>query len=96
MARAHALPFYVAAPTSTIDLSLATGDAIPIEERAVDEVTHVTAEEHKLRLAPEGVAVYNPAFDVTPAELITAIITERGVAQPPNEETIRKLLAPSS
>jgi methylthioribose-1-phosphate isomerase len=93
MARAHGLPFYVAAPTSTIDLTLADGGAIPIEERAVEEVTHVSSGEETVRLAPEGIAVYNPAFDVTPAELITAIITERGVAQPPNRETVRRVMS---
>jgi methylthioribose-1-phosphate isomerase len=92
MARAHGLPFYVAAPLSTIDASLPTGEAIPIEERAPEEVTHVEAGDARLRLAPEGIPVYNPAFDVTPAELITAIITERGVAQPPSRETLGKLL----
>lgn len=79
LARAHGLPFYVAAPTSTIDLSLATGEEIPIEERPHEEMTHI--EGH--RIAPAGVPVINPAFDVTPAELITAIITEKGTARPP-------------
>jgi methylthioribose-1-phosphate isomerase len=91
MARAHGLPFYVAAPISTIDLSLPTGDAIPIEERAPEEVTHVAAGDRQVRLAPEGIPVYNPAFDVTPAALITAIITERGVAQPVDRERIEAL-----
>lgn len=92
LARAHGLPFYVAAPVSTIDLALPTGEAIPIEERSPEEVTHITAGERRVRLAPEGVQVYNPAFDVTPAELITALVTERGVAQPPNRETILRLV----
>jgi methylthioribose-1-phosphate isomerase len=87
LARQHDIPFYVAAPVSTIDLSLATGDEIPIEERDSREVTHIREQ----RLAPEGVAVHNPAFDVTPAELVAAIITDRGVARPPYTESLRKL-----
>ena len=80
LARAHGIPFYVAAPTTTFDLSLATGDEIPIEQRAAEEITHGFGRQ----TAPAGVDVYNPAFDVTPAELITAIITDRGVIQPVN------------
>jgi methylthioribose-1-phosphate isomerase len=87
LARAHDIPFYVAAPLSTVDFSLSTGDAIPIEERAEDEVTHAGG----VRLAPEGVPVYNPAFDVTPAEYVTAIITEKGVARAPFTESLRQL-----
>jgi len=87
LARAHGVPFYVAAPLSTVDFSLATGEEIPIEERASDEVTDAAG----CRLAPEGVAVYNPAFDVTPAEYVTAIITERGVAYPPFAENLARL-----
>ncbi|MCA1621442.1 MAG: S-methyl-5-thioribose-1-phosphate isomerase, partial [Acidobacteria bacterium] len=83
----HDIPFYVAAPVSTIDLSLATGDEIPIEERDPREVTHLREQ----RLAPEGVAVHNPAFDVTPGELVAAIITDRGIARPPYTESLRKL-----
>ena len=79
MARQHGVPFYVAAPTSTIDASLATGEAIPIEERDPEEVRTVLGR----RIAPEGVEALNPAFDVTPHELITAIITERGVVRGP-------------
>jgi methylthioribose-1-phosphate isomerase len=79
LARAHRIPFYVAAPLSTIDFALATGQEIPIEERGAEEVTHANG----VRLAPEGVRVANPAFDVTPAALVSAIITERGVATPP-------------
>ena len=79
LARAHGIPFYVAAPTSTIDLSMAHGDLIPIEERSSDEVTHLSGH----LIAPVGVNAAHPAFDVTPAELITAIITERGVVTPP-------------
>lgn len=77
LAREHNIPFYVAAPTSTIDLALADGSLIPIEERGEQEVTHIGGQ----RLTPEGVAVRNPAFDVTPARLISAIITEFGVAR---------------
>jgi len=87
LARAHGVPFYVAAPLSTVDFSLVTGEEIPIEERADDEVTDAGG----MRLAPEGVAVYNPAFDVTPAEYVTAIITERGVAYPPFTESLARL-----
>jgi methylthioribose-1-phosphate isomerase len=79
LARAHDIPFYVAAPSSTIDLSLASGDMIPIEQRDPREVTHVRGQ---LMIAPEGVGVANPAFDVTPARLITGIITEKGVFTP--------------
>ncbi|WP_027408386.1 S-methyl-5-thioribose-1-phosphate isomerase [Anoxybacteroides tepidamans] len=75
LARAFGIPFYVAAPLSTIDLTTKTGEDIPIEERAPEEVTHFAG----IRVAPEGVNVYNPAFDVTPHELITAIITEKGI-----------------
>jgi len=79
LAARHGVPFYVAAPTSTIDPSTPSGDAIPIEERDPEEVTHAFG----TRVAPEGAAALNPAFDVTPAELITAIVTERGVVRPP-------------
>ncbi len=84
LAKAHDLPFYVAAPTSTLDLSLKTGDLIPIEQRAAEEVT----EGFGNRTAPKGVKVYSPAFDVTPAHLITAIITEKGIAHPPYEVSL--------
>ncbi len=83
----HGLPFYVAAPTSTLDLTLASGGEIPIEERSPDEVRDVFG----TPVAPRGVAVRNPSFDVTPAELVTAIITERGVARPPYAESLRAL-----
>jgi methylthioribose-1-phosphate isomerase len=79
LARHHGVPFYVAAPFSTIDPTLPSGAAIPIEERDGDEVRRVGAQ----RTAPAGSPVFNPAFDVTPASLITAIITERGVFRPP-------------
>ncbi|MCG8351882.1 MAG: S-methyl-5-thioribose-1-phosphate isomerase [Chloroflexales bacterium] len=88
LAQAHQLPFYVAAPSTTIDLSLANGDQIPIEERAADEVTHLRGR----RIAPEGVAAAHPAFDVTPHPLITAIITEQGVIVPPFAEGLRQLV----
>jgi len=89
LARRHDLPFYVAAPSSTFDLAIADGSAIPIEERAAGEVTGFRG----VRWAPEGVAVRNPAFDVTPAGLITAIICEKGVALKPDREKIRALLS---
>jgi methylthioribose-1-phosphate isomerase len=87
LANAHGVPFYVAAPLSTIDIACPGGAAIPIEERSAEEVTEVFG----ARVAPEGIAVRHPAFDVTPARLITAIITDRGVLRPPYEEAIRKL-----
>jgi len=89
LAAAHKIPFYIAAPGSTFDLSIATGAEIPIEQRDPREVTHGFGRQ----TAPEGVAVYNPAFDVTPAELIEAIICERGVIRPVNQETIAAVLA---
>jgi len=79
LARAHGIPFYVAAPLSTIDPALPDGGVIPIEERNPDEMTHLGG----IRTAPEGVAVWNPAFDVTPGNLITAIVTEAGLVRPP-------------
>ncbi|MEN6519521.1 MAG: S-methyl-5-thioribose-1-phosphate isomerase [Armatimonadota bacterium] len=87
LARAHGIPFYVAAPTSTIDFSIASGDGIVIEERSSEEMTHIDGR----AVAPAGVPVINPAFDVTPAELITAIITEQGIIRPPynTKELIR-------
>ncbi|MFQ3582555.1 MAG: S-methyl-5-thioribose-1-phosphate isomerase [Chloracidobacterium sp.] len=89
LAHRHRLPFYVAAPISTFDLTLETGAGIPIEDRAAQEVTHIGSH----CIAPPNVAVANPAFDVTPHELITAIITERGVAYPPFTATLRQLVA---
>jgi len=86
LARAHGIPFYVAAPLSTIDPALPDGGKIPIEERNPDEVTHCGG----IRTAPEGVAVWNPAFDVTPHDLVSAIITEAGVIRPPFEEAIKR------
>ncbi len=84
LAEAHGIPFYVAAPTSTLDFALKTGDEIPIEQRAAAEVT----EGFGKVTAPEGVKVYSPAFDVTPAALVSAIITEKGVARPPYTESL--------
>ena len=84
LAREHGIPFYVAAPWSTIDLSTKDGDAIPIEERPAREVTHIG----NSQLAPEGAQVRNPSFDVTPAKFITAIITERGVYRAPFDESL--------
>jgi len=85
LAREHDIPFYVAAPTSTLDMSLASGDGIPIEERRPEEIVAGFG----AATAPAGVAVYNPAFDVTPNALVSAIITEHGVARPPFGETLR-------
>lgn len=87
LARQHGIPFYVAAPLSTVDLNCATGEEIPIEERDVREITHV----RDIRLAPEGISVNNYAFDVTPNEFVTAIITEKGVARAPFAESLRKM-----
>ncbi|MDA1016588.1 MAG: S-methyl-5-thioribose-1-phosphate isomerase [Planctomycetota bacterium] len=84
LAKVHGIPFYVAAPSSTFDMSLASGDEIPIEERAREEITCGFGKQ----TAPDEVAVYNPAFDVTPAELIAAIITERGLIRPVNSRTV--------
>jgi methylthioribose-1-phosphate isomerase len=88
LARAHEIPFYVAAPSSTFDLSLPSGAAIPIEQRDAREVTHGFGQQ----TAPEGVKVYNPAFDVTPAQLISGIITEKGLITPVTEAAIRSTL----
>ncbi|HEV2905523.1 MAG TPA: S-methyl-5-thioribose-1-phosphate isomerase [Pyrinomonadaceae bacterium] len=87
LAKQHDIPFYVAAPFSTVDLSTATGEDIPIEERDPKEVTHM----HEHQLTPDGVDVHNFAFDVTPSELIAAIITDRGVARAPYTESLRTL-----
>jgi methylthioribose-1-phosphate isomerase len=88
LARENNVPFFVAAPVSTLDLTLASGDQIPIEQRSPAEVTHVFGQ----AVAPAGTAVENPAFDVTPARYVTAIITEKGVARPPYEESLNKLV----
>jgi methylthioribose-1-phosphate isomerase len=87
-ARAHDIPFYVAAPSSTFDLSLDSGEQIPIEERDPREITHGFGRQ----TAPEGVKVYNPAFDVTPARLIKALITEKGLIEPVTRERIAAVL----
>lgn len=92
LAKENGVPFYVAAPLSTLDLSLASGDEIPIEERSAHEVTHVQG----VAVAPEGIAVANPAFDVTPNRYVSAIITERGVTRAPYQESLRELCAPRS
>lgn len=85
LAHHHGIPFYVAAPTSTIDFSLHSGDDIPIEERSHEEMTHIDGH----RIAPLGVEIINPSFDVTPAALVTAIITEKGIARPPYKQSLR-------
>jgi methylthioribose-1-phosphate isomerase len=94
LAREHGIPFYVAAPFNTIDLATASGDLIPIEQRSAREVTHVKG----VQVTPHGVSIENPAFDVTPARYITAIVTERGVLRAPLGESIRAMAsgAPAS
>ena len=87
LAKEHGIPFYVAAPWSTLDLQTATGDGIPIEQRAATEVTHSNGRQ----MTPHGVAIENPAFDVTPAKYVTAIITERGVLRAPYEQSIQQM-----
>ncbi len=89
LAKEHGIPFYVAAPTSTIDPDLASGDDIPIEERSPGEVTHIAG----LQIAPRGVTAHNPAFDVTPHRYITAIITENGIVRGPFDRNLKRLLA---
>ena len=88
LAKEHGIPFYVAAPSSTLDLATASGAGIPIEERPIREVTHVGS----TRLTPELAKIRNPAFDVTPARYVTAIITERGVWRAPYEDSLRKAM----
>src|SRR4029453_14399760 len=90
-AAAHDIPFYVAAPTSTFDLASECGERIPIEERSATEITHSFGRQ----TAPDGIGVYNPAFDVTPARLIKAIITERGIIEPVSRETIGRVVGQS-
>jgi methylthioribose-1-phosphate isomerase len=87
LAKEHGIPFYVACPWSTIDLATANGDAIPIEQRPAIEVTHHGGKQ----LTPYGVGIENPAFDVTPARYVTAIITEHGILRPPYTEALRGL-----
>jgi methylthioribose-1-phosphate isomerase len=89
LAREHGIPFYVAAPLSTIDLATADGSRIPIEERPEREVTHFGSS----RVTPEGARIRNPAFDVTPARFVTAIVTERGIAHPPFTDSLAALYA---
>jgi methylthioribose-1-phosphate isomerase len=87
LAEAHGVPFYVAAPLSTIDLATPDGEHIPIEQRSAREMTHYA----NIQLAPEGASVWNPAFDVTPARLVTGIITEKGIARAPYAESLARL-----
>jgi methylthioribose-1-phosphate isomerase len=91
LARAFGIPFYVAAPITTFDLSLASGAQIPIEQRPAEEITNGLG----TQTAPSSAAVYNPAFDVTPAELIAAIITDRGIVQPVDEQNVRAIVQPT-
>jgi methylthioribose-1-phosphate isomerase len=88
LAREHKIPFYVAAPLSTIDLNTPDGSHIPIEERSAKEVTHVAG----TQLAPDGALIWNPAFDVTPHQLIAGIITERGICRPPYSESLKRVV----
>ena len=88
LAKEHGIPFYVAAPFSTVDLATADGSGIPIEQRDSREVTHIAGKQ----MVPTGVEVENPAFDVTPAKYVTAIVTEKGIARPPYEESLQKLM----
>jgi methylthioribose-1-phosphate isomerase len=88
LARGHGIPFYIAAPSSTFDLSIKSGDDIPIEQRAADEITTFA----NTQIAPDGVGVYNPAFDVTDACNVTAIITERGIIEKPDIDKIAQHL----
>ncbi|MDD5195969.1 MAG: S-methyl-5-thioribose-1-phosphate isomerase, partial [Candidatus Omnitrophica bacterium] len=85
----HKIPFYAVAPFSTFDLSLASGSQIPIEERNPDEVRKILG---RLQIAPEKVKVYNPAFDVTPNNLITAIVSDKGIIYPPYRINILKVI----
>jgi len=92
LAGENGIPFYSVVPTSTVDLSLPSGDQITIEERDPTEVTHVGG----VSIAPEGVAVYNPAFDVTPHRYVTGIVTEEGVIAPPFGPGLRKAKGPAA
>ena len=87
LAKAHGIPMYVAAPTSTIDFAMKSGDEIVIEQRDCREISHICG----IQVAPDGVAMENPAFDVTPHQNVTAIITEKGVVYPPYDINIPKL-----
>jgi methylthioribose-1-phosphate isomerase len=92
LAKEHGIPFYVAAPISTVDLATSDGSKIPIEQRNAREVTHIAGKQ----MVPDGVQVENPAFDVTPAKYVAAIITERGIARAPYTKSLRKLSEASS
>jgi methylthioribose-1-phosphate isomerase len=92
LAKEHGIPFYVAAPWSTVDMNMANGEGIPIEQRSAREVTHHAGKQ----VAPEGVLVENPAFDVTPSKYIAAIITERGVAKSPYTDSLKELAGAAS
>jgi methylthioribose-1-phosphate isomerase len=87
LAKEHGIPFYVAAPLSTIDFACADGSGIPIEQRSAREITHFAGRQ----MVPDGVSIENPAFDVTPAKYVSAIITERGVARAPYGDSLLKL-----
>jgi methylthioribose-1-phosphate isomerase len=87
LAKEHGIPFYVAAPLSTVDFETPDGSGIPIEQRDGKEVTHIAGRQ----MVPDGVEVENPAFDVTPAKYVTAIVTEKGIARAPYEESLRRL-----
>jgi methylthioribose-1-phosphate isomerase len=88
LAKEHGIPFYVAAPFSTVDLETPDGSGIPIEQRDTKEVTHIAGRQ----MVPTGVEVENPAFDVTPAKYVTAIVTEKGIARAPYSESLQKLV----
>jgi methylthioribose-1-phosphate isomerase len=87
LAKEHGIPFYVAAPISTVDLDCPNGDRIPIEQRNTREVTHIAGRQ----MVPDGVGIENPAFDVTPAKFVSAIITERGIARAPYTDSLHAL-----
>jgi methylthioribose-1-phosphate isomerase len=89
LAKEHGIPFYVAAPISTVDLACPSGSQIPIEQRNAKEMTHIAGKQ----MVPDGVAIENPAFDVTPAPYVAAIVTEKGIARPPFDSSLRKLAA---
>ena len=91
LAKHYGIPFYVLGPTSTIDPNCPDGDHIPIEERDGEEIRSLW---YRQPMAPEGVKCYNPAFDVTPSALITAIITEKGICRPPYTQSLAALFAP--
>src|SRR5450432_3613304 len=92
LAREHNIPFYVAAPISTVDLACPDGSKLPIEQRNAREVTHIAGKQ----MVPDGVSIENPAFDVTPAKYVTAIVTEHGIARAPYEESLRRLAGTKS